>query len=467
MRLFLLCFVCHISSLIAIDTIPLDYVFKLDNQRLLVELTFQTEGNSVTEIEIPSFIDFDSDIVQSIDNIQCFIDEKEHKHEIEDQIIQISHIPYDRITIEYSLILKDEFFNGPQVLYFFGDRFFLIPKTTPDSNVEVSIEWEDFPLDWKAISSFGIGKKQEFTGSVFQFSQSFFSIGNLNITSVENNGNNLYIATPYEQSNSLSRLENIMEKIVYEQGKFWQDFDFPYFFMLHLPNQKENDLYGEAKLNAFLVSSKDINLVSEQDWVDLSWVISHEHFHTWLPGKMFPSLLQNFDDLAWFTEGFTEYYAMVTAYRADILSIEQVIDEVNNFLFTYHSSKMKNKTNDYIVENRYLEYETHKLPYQRGFLLALLWDEKIKNRTFNQNSLDDVMYDLIQKLKDESFSLSPLDFAEIVKEYIGEDAVSDLQDYILKGKTLPTPLRVLERNCIVEWVSNKDNEELVPQLRLI
>lgn len=258
-----------------------------------------------------------------------------------------------------------------------------------------------------------------------------------------------------------------MEKLVYEQRKFWQDFDFPFFFMLHIPNHKEKDLYGEAKLNAFLVNSKDINLASEQDWADLAWVVSHEHFHTWLPGKMFSSLIQNFDSLSWFIEGFTEYYAMVTAYRADILSIEQIIDEVNHHLFYYHSSKVKNKTNEFIVENRYLDYETQKLPYQKGFILALQWDEKIKNRTLNQNSLDDVMHDLIKKQKEENFSLSSLDIAEIAKEYIGKDALNDLEDYIINGKTLPVPYYLLGRKCSIECLPNdKANGELIPQLRL-
>lgn len=140
----------------------------------MAELTFQTEDNSLTEIEIPSFLDFDSDIVESIENIQCYIDDKKHNHERIEQTIQISHKPNDKIKIEYTLTLKDEFFNETQVLYFFGDRFFLIPKITPNTNVTVTLKWKDIPCDWKAISSFGIGKNKSLQDLFSSFHKAFF-----------------------------------------------------------------------------------------------------------------------------------------------------------------------------------------------------------------------------------------------------------------------------------------------------
>jgi predicted metalloprotease with PDZ domain len=169
-----------------------------------------------------------------------------------------------------------------------------------------------------------------------------------------------------------------------------------------MPSDAKQGIHAEAKLNAFVIFFPPLTSENEGEWNSLTWVLTHEHFHIWNPFKMLPTLTENFDSLAWFTEGFTEYYTAVLSYRIQTLDLDSCINEINNFLYSYYTSPFRNVTNDRFQEERWKDIQMQVLAYQRGCLLALLWDSKIREKTTGKYSLDDVMHDLLQRVKKQT-----------------------------------------------------------------
>lgn len=298
----------------------------------------------------------------------------------------------------------------------------------------ISINWKNIPSDWKCLHSFGIGE-QKLPISLLELEQSIFMLGDLCLSKIEIENNPIYIAAPNDLP--LKKLTSLLEKIIYEQRCFFDDFDIPYFLIGVFPS-KEKNISAHAKLNAFLIFCSDLKKASEKKWQEITWVLSHEHFHTWNPFKFLPMFLENFDDLSWFIEGFTDYYGALIAYRANVLSLDSYIKETNNHLQQYHTSPYRNISNEKLKKVRYDDISTQLLPYQRGYLLALLWESKSSNK-----SLDALMQKILQG-KDNS--LTCYDIGLIAKDYIGDISISDIESYIIKGETIPSPKKIFDGN---------------------
>ena len=63
--------------------------------------------------------------------------------------------------------------------------------------------------------------------------------------------------------------------------------------------------------------------------VDYYKLFAHEHFHSWTGGKIRNNEQEELN--YWWTEGFTEYYSRVLALRSGGLSIEEFINDCNQF----------------------------------------------------------------------------------------------------------------------------------------
>lgn len=168
---------------------------------------------------------------------------------------------------------------------------------------------------------------------------------------------------------------------------------------------------------------------------------------------MLPSFPDNFDGLAWFTEGFTEYYTAVLSNRMQILNFDECINEVNNFLYSYYTSPFRNETNDRFQKERWKDIQMQLLAYQRGFLLALLWDSKIRQRTLEKYSLDNVMRDLLQRVQVTDSPIQISDIQEVVGKYLEdeEEPAQNIKNYIVDGKTIVPLNHIFLGQLDIQW----------------
>jgi len=116
----------------------------------------------------------------------------------------------------------------------------------------------------------------------------------------------------------------------------------------------------------------------------LSTPLTHELFHLWVPNGL--GLEGNYD---WFYEGFTLYEALCVAQRLGFLTFQDYLNALGRAYDTY-TSLNGNRHLSLIDASRRRWTGPQSLIYQKGMLVAFLYDLSLRQLTNGKRSLDDV-----------------------------------------------------------------------------
>lgn len=134
---------------------------------------------------------------------------------------------------------------------------------------------------------------------------------------------------------------------------------------------------------------------------------SHEYFHTWNVKRIKPAVFapydlsqENYTPLLWLFEGFTSYYDDLTLVRAGLISpnaylglLAKTINAVLRGSGRFKQSVAESSFDAWTKYYRQDENAPNAIVsyYQKGSLVALLFDLTIRAQTKGRRSLDDVM----------------------------------------------------------------------------
>jgi predicted metalloprotease with PDZ domain len=122
----------------------------------------------------------------------------------------------------------------------------------------------------------------------------------------------------------------------------------------------------------------------------LGIVLSHELFHLWVPNSL--KLAGDYD---WFFEGFTLYQALRTDLRLGLISFEDYLETLAHVYDSYLSAADGDRLS--LIEASERRWTTSSsLVYEKGMLVAFLYDLTPRSVKNCENSLDDVYADLFQ-----------------------------------------------------------------------
>ncbi len=428
---------------------------EMDHQQLLVECTFQGNENGETQLILPYQWANQFELYKNIDGLkasQHLIENTEDPH-----IKVVHHHPHELITICYGIELLSNNINhenyyrpigGASYFYAIGSGMFVLPALN-DSKKEITLEWNGIPNEWKIANSFGQEEKTQTIMSSFEDLQAaVFMAGDFQIIECNPGAYPIYIAMRGEWPFSGDELTTLVEKIFLSQRNFWNDHEFPYFLVSVVPIDTKNSTGGTALKNAFSLFLGDNNFPKDDYLKHLAWLISHEHFHTWNGYKIRSSEPEG--SMYWFSEGFTEYYAVKLNRQSGIMSERDYVDHMNGILRDYFASPVHHIPNETIVKNFWFDFPTAKLPYDRGFTLALYLDAKIQSKQEGR-SLDHFMHDLfaITYQKERQFSFD--DFLTLAATYLDDEDLDPLKRSIIEGETISLIEEALGSEYHLAW----------------
>ncbi|WP_068084416.1 M61 family metallopeptidase [Novosphingobium rosa] len=135
-------------------------------------------------------------------------------------------------------------------------------------------------------------------------------------------------------------------------------------------------------------------------WIDertpldrTAWLLAHEYFHTWNPALL-GSMSQDRaarPEQYWFSEGFTDYYARALMVRSGIISPAQFAAEWNEMLASYAGSPVKTMPGKQAAATFWNSDAAQKLPYQRGAMLAAMWNRRLLAASKGASNLDTIL----------------------------------------------------------------------------
>ncbi|MGZ3874955.1 MAG: M61 family metallopeptidase, partial [Mucilaginibacter sp.] len=194
---------------------------------------------------------------------------------------------------------------------------------------------------------------------------------------------------------------------------------------------------GIEHLNSASVAFAANGLNTQAERMRLYSFLAHEYFHTYNVKRIRPIELGPFDyekgnrtEMLWVSEGFTVYYEYLIVRRAGLTNAQEMIGQFRANLLNYEkkpghlfqsATQASTETwtdgpNGRVADefNKTISY------YDKGPVLGLMLDLKIRHETQNRKSLDDVMRTLYYKyFKKLKRGFTPHEFRQVCEETAG------------------------------------------------
>jgi predicted metalloprotease with PDZ domain len=125
----------------------------------------------------------------------------------------------------------------------------------------------------------------------------------------------------------------------------------------------------------------------------LNIVLTHELFHLWVPNALALS-----GDYDWFFEGFTLYEALCSAVGLGFISFQEYLNTLARVYDSYLATAERDRFS-LIESSRRRWTGASSLVYDKGMLVALLFDLKLRAERRDHGSLDDVYRELFRRFQ--------------------------------------------------------------------
>lgn len=163
--------------------------------------------------------------------------------------------------------------------------------------------------------------------------------------------------------------------------------------------------------------------------------LAHESFHTWIPGRVGGMPQEGEAAHYWFSEGFTDFYTGRLLVRQGLWTPQQFADDLNEMLSAYAQSPVREAPNARILADFWSDRDVQQLPYQRGRLLATIWDARLRARG---GSLDQVMREMRERALDGD-ERKATELFPAVAEAMGLEGRADIAAYAEAGAAVTLP----------------------------
>lgn len=197
----------------------------------------------------------------------------------------------------------------------------------------------------------------------------------------------------------------------------------------------------------------------------LSTPLTHELFHFWVPNGI--RLTGKYD---WFFEGFTLYESLCVAQRLGFLTFQDYLNAIAKAYDAY-SSPSRGHDQSLIASSSTRWTGSTSLVYQKGMLIAFLYDLSLRKLTHGKLNLDDVYRALFQdptalmeKRDGNQVVLSILrsqgKLQEFVRKYIENSDSVDLQSMLAPFGLTVEQFGARTRIAVSEKLSSRERDLL-------
>lgn len=198
---------------------------------------------------------------------------------------------------------------------------------------------------------------------------------------------------------------------------------------------------GVGKDDAFaMIATQGMTLA------DLRAYLAHEIFHGWNPVRLGRPIGP---EGYWISEGFTDFYARRLMRRAGLTSSARFADAWNDMFRAYGVSSARTMGGPEVAKAFWSDPDAEKIPYQRGAMLAALWDWRLRQEG---KSLDAVIRAQAEAFREQPDApLTDLFVATMAKA--GVDVGADVARYIDRGEAIDLPSAVFAPCGTLETVT--------------
>ena len=337
----------------------------------------------------------------------------------------------------------------PGWFYAVGEALFATPAGRGD--VPVRFHWHGAPgIGFASDLEHDRARPGHVTKTVDDLSESIVIGGrDLRVVRTVAGGAPLRVATIGRYGFETAAFETLVARVVVAERGFWRDRDAQPFLVTMIalaPDANRLSYSGTGRSDAFAL------------WMDpqvelpgLAWLLAHEYFHTWNARQLGAMGNEEEEKVRyWLSEGFTDFYARRLMLHAGLLTPDQFAQSWNDMLAAYARSPFRLKSNRDVAAVFWTDQLAEKIPYQRGAMLAALWDARLRARG---DSLDAVMRDQRRRVAGMHTS-GPITelFVQAAARH-GLDVRPDVARYVERGEAIELPRDVWGRCAAVATIT--------------
>ncbi len=365
----------------------------------------------------------------------------------------IQHAPGAQVTCRYEVDpgRRKLDWDGPHYplitrsyAHLMGNTFLLVPHTgdgMPDT-YEVALRWK-LPVGWKAVCSWGEGPGIGDRLAPADLRNSVYLAGKFQKETVERDGRRITVAVCDDFNFRASEFAGLADTIVGHECRFANEREFPPLLVTAAP-VGGSTAPGQTRLVGMGLYRSFVLLAAPNAKLDDAFasLFAHELFHHW-NGRVLKAAQP--DKLVyWFTEGFTEYYALRILLDSGFWTPEVYARWVNRHLRQYRDNPAMHATNEEIQAGYWQARDTiGEVPYQRGVLLGLRWHRQARQRGI-ANGMDALFLGLLERARLESFELTNDLLRQEGVRVLGAWFGPEFDKYVVQAETVDVPPEVLE-----------------------
>lgn len=357
-------------------------------------------------------------------------------------------------------VITNDYFHGIGAVFLLAPE---LPKTGPQE-LDVLVRW-NLPPEWKnAVCSLGEGKHVGASISVSDLQHSVYLAGDIVTHTDTVLERSVTVAIRDRFGFNIDEFADMAAKIARQQREFMADDQFPPFLVTAIPvgdampegssSQQGTGLYNSFA--AFMAPKAKINDAMEH-------LFAHELFHHW-NGRILdrdpPEEL-----VYWFSEGFTDYYALRILYESKQWDAKTYCKWINRHLAEYARNPARNAGNDEIKSGFWSQRKTvGEVAYQRGLLLALRWNKMAKDHSV-LDGVDKLFKGLVNRAIKTGFKLSNDKIRAAGVELLGGWFGPEFDHFVVRAETVDVSADALapdfkaEKQTVYEYALGFDDKK--------
>ncbi len=424
-----------------------------------IQTSFRGSHSGRTMITLPSEWGGQTNLYSAIHNLSAKSSGKT-KIDVTDEpnVKLVHHDSGDVVTVSYDLVQDFEGLLNNAIRYrpvtdseyfhWIGHTVWVLPKWDDEQKVNARFDWRGFPKEWALASSDSV-KKSRYTvrTTLGELKRTINVGGDFRLVSQTVGGQPVHFAVRGTWSFRDEELARMAARVIDGQRRFWDDRSQKYYLITLVPIYEGPGAYsfgGTGLRDSFALFATP-NATVER----LRSLIAHEYFHNWNPVRL-GRMPADEASLYWFSEGFTEYFCNELLRRDGVFTEDEYRSRVNELIREYYTSPERESLNERIATQFWQNDAVQRLPYLRGFMLALNWNAAIVAESNGRHSLDDVMRDLLASAEGGKRELSALIVAEHLHRYLNNDVGNEIAGFVERGEHVTPHATAVPGSALIE-----------------
>jgi len=409
---------------------------------LAVEMRLRGDADGQTYIRLPDSWSGVSDLHRAVHDLKA---EGGRLQRVSDAEVKLIHAPNAPVSLSYRIRqdFRGELTAGqgpPFRAVVRPDRFTALGwavfgEVSGPIGRPVEFRWGQAPEGWTVASDLDHTTRLTNTGELLDS----VLVGGQGMRMIERPaaGGRLRVAVHGEWKFTPQELAQLLVRITEASAGFWGD-EGEDFFVAVTPLKAPGG--GSAQYGVGLGDAFSLWTTDDADAASLRHIVAHEHQHVWFPTRVGGVRTGPDEPLDyWLSEGFTDFYTLRLLLRSGLWSLEEFVEDYNRILRAYGSSPVKTAPNRIVAAGFWEDPAVADLPYQRGLVLAALWDDRLRRETKGARDLDDVILAMKARAAGQTEAGRAVENLRLSYDQFGSSLDADLRTLVEAGGAVSLP----------------------------